>query len=63
MTEPVTLRVIHGNPTPEELAAATAVLLARRAARSPAHPARLPRRRSSWRMVVSYQPPTAWVSA
>ncbi|MDH6120763.1 acyl-CoA carboxylase epsilon subunit [Kitasatospora sp. GAS204B] len=66
----LTLQVLHGNPTPDELAALTAVLLARAA--QAAHPAiaattrshaHTPhRRRTSWRMATSYRPPAAWAS-
>ncbi|MCX4748904.1 acyl-CoA carboxylase epsilon subunit [Kitasatospora sp. NBC_01287] len=62
----LTIQVLHGNPTPDELAAATAVLLARLAARAPGRPAPAPlpltRRRTSWRMATAYRPPAAWAS-
>ncbi|WP_329564288.1 acyl-CoA carboxylase subunit epsilon [Kitasatospora sp. NBC_01266] len=66
----LTLQVLHGNPTPDELAALTAVLMARVA--QAAHPAAAaparsashtpPRRRTSWRMAGAYRPPAAWAS-
>ncbi|MFF7636682.1 acyl-CoA carboxylase subunit epsilon [Kitasatospora sp. NPDC008050] len=62
MTGTITLRVLCGNPTAEELAAVIAVLLARPAARQPAGPARLPRRRSAWQAAVDYRAPAAWAS-
>lgn len=43
---PVTLRLVRGNPAPEEIAALVAVLAARVADRPGADPA--PRRRSGW---------------
>jgi|tagenome__1003787_1003787.scaffolds.fasta_scaffold20493090_2 hypothetical protein len=39
------LQVVHGDPTPEEIAALVAVLSARARAAAPAEP---PRRRSAW---------------
>jgi hypothetical protein len=64
----LTLQVVHGNPTPEELAAATAVLMARlqrRPAAAPVRPQPLPlvRRRTTWRMSTVYRAPAAWATA
>lgn len=62
----MTIKVVRGNPTPEELAAALAVVRARAAAAA-AEPSGAPRHRDSWadpsRIAAHRLPqpgPTAW---
>ncbi|MBA2808577.1 acyl-CoA carboxylase subunit epsilon [Streptomyces sp. KM273126] len=62
----MTIKVVRGNPTPEELAAALAVVRARAAAAA-AEPSGAPRPRDSWadpsRLAARRLPqpgPTAW---
>ncbi|GAA2242270.1 hypothetical protein GCM10010145_05550 [Streptomyces ruber] len=62
----MTIKVVRGNPTPEELAAALAVVRARAAAAA-AEPSGVPKPRDSWadpaRVAADRLPqpgPTAW---
>lgn len=63
----MTIKVVRGNPTPEELAAALAVVRARAAAAAPDEPSGAPAPRDSWadpaRVAAHRLPtpgPTAW---